>query len=409
MLARTEVNAHVTPVTKGEFAPLDVGPLHVWPPVVLAPMAGVTDAPFRQLCRDMSRSGLSPSTTASQGSASAPGLFVNQMITARALVEGHKKTLKLAEFGPDESPRSIQLYGTDPIYLAKAVELLVSEERVDHIDMNFGCPVPKVTKHGGGGALPFRRPLFQRIVGSAVEATRGRVPLTVKFRMGIDDAHLTHIDAGLIAQAEGASAVALHARTVEQLYSGEARWDAIAELKQAVTQIPVLGNGDIWEPHDAIRMLRQTGADGVVVGRGCLGRPWLFRDLSRVFEGGDAGPLPTMAEVAATMERQAAMLVDWMGTEQALRGFRKHAIWYLTGMPVGAELRRQIQQITSLEDLSAVLANVDPSVQLPLDAVRIPRSHKGGPKTVTLPEGWLEDPNCEFALSEQAETLVSGG
>ena len=403
-LARTAVNDGVDAAAPGEFSPIDIGPISVWPPVVLAPMAGVTDVPFRQLCREASASGL-----ADPDQPHAPGLFVNQMITARALVEGHKKTLKLAEFGPDEKPRSIQLYGTDPIYLGKAVEQLVETEHVDHIDMNFGCPVGKVTKHGGGGALPYRRPLFRRIVRAAVEAAQGRVPVTVKFRMGIDDDHLTHIDAGRIAEEEGAAAVALHGRTVEQLYSGDARWEAIAELKQAVTTIPVLGNGDIWEPHDALRMLRETGADGVVIGRGCLGRPWLFRDLARVFEGGDVGPVPTMAEAATAMRRQAELIVEWMETERALRGFRKHAIWYLTGMPVGGEFRRKVQEIDGLADLDEVLASIDPTLYLPVDAIRIPRSHKGGPKPVSLPHGWLDDPDSQLALSEEAEALVSGG
>ncbi len=425
MPTRTAINADVAPAAPGEFSPFTIGDVAVWPPVVLAPMAGVTDAPFRQLCREFAVAGRSPTsivlecrssrhsstTQPGQGAAAhaAPGLFVNQMITARALVEGHRKTLKLAEFGAGEHPRSIQLYGTDPTYLAKAVSQLVDAAHVDHIDMNFGCPVPKVTRHGGGGALPYRRPLFQRIVGSAVEAAQGRVPVTVKFRMGIDDTHLTHLDAGAIAEHEGAAAIALHARTVEQLYSGEARWEAIAELKSHVTSIPVLGNGDIWEPHDALRMLRTTGADGVVIGRGCLGRPWLFRDLARVFDGGDIAPLPSMADIAAAMRRQAELLVAWMGSEDALRGFRKHAIWYLTGMPVGGEVRRQVQDITSLADLDRVLAGVDPELRLPIDALRLPRSHKGGPKRVALPDGWLADPSSDAALGHEAEALVSGG
>ena len=337
---RTAINDDVEPAAPDEFSPFTIGDVAVWPPVVLAPMAGVTDAPFRQLCREFAIAGRShppivPESRSSRHSgtiqagraAAAPGLFVNQMITARALVEGHRKTRKLAEFGAGERPRSIQLYGTDPTYLAKAVSQLVDAEHVHHIDMNFGCPVPKVTRHGGGGALPYRRSLFQRIVGSAVEAARGRVPVTVKFRMGIDDTHLTHLDAGAIAEHEGAAAVALHARTVEQLYSGDARWEAIAELKAHVTSIPVLGNGDIWEPHDALRMLRATGADGVVIGRGCLGRPWIFRDLARVFAGNDIEPLPSMAEIAAAMRRHAELLVAWLGSDDALRGFRKLALW----------------------------------------------------------------------------------
>jgi len=410
-LARTAVNDGVPAAAPNEFQPLGIGDIEVWPPVVLAPMAGVTDAPFRQLCRDYAEMGTASTGDADRPSSErrVPGLFVNQMITARALVEGHRKTLKLAEFGPGETPRSIQLYGTDPIYLAKAVEQLVDSEHVDHIDMNFGCPVPKVTRHGGGGALPYRRPLFRRIVQAAVRASRGRVPVTVKFRMGIDDDHLTHLDAGRIAEEEGAAAVALHARTVQQLYSGEARWEAIAALKAAVTTIPVLGNGDIWEPHDALRMLRTTGADGVVIGRGCLGRPWLFRDLARVFDGDEVGPVPTMAEIGSAMRRQAGLIVEWMGDERALRGFRKHAIWYLTGVPVGGELRRRLQTITSLDDLDQVLAASDPDAHLPVDALRIPRSHKGGPKGVALPAGWLDEPDSELALGDEAEALVSGG
>jgi nifR3 family TIM-barrel protein len=403
LLARTELNADVASAAPGEFAPLGVGPMTVWPPVVLAPMAGVTDTPFRGLCRRFSAEPLAPTT------ATIPGLFVNQMITARGLVEGHAKTLKLAEFGADESPRSIQLYGTDPAYLAKAVTQLLDADHVDHIDMNFGCPVPKVTRHGGGGALPYRRPLFARIVRAVVQAAEGRVPVTVKFRVGIDDDHLTHLDAGRIAEDEGVSAVALHARTVEQLYSGDARWDAIGELKAHVTSIPVLGNGDIWEAHDALRMLRATGADGVVVGRGCLGRPWLFRDLTSVFEGDDVSPRPTLADTVATMLDHARLLVEWMGSEDALRGFRKHAMWYLTGLPVGGEVRHRLQRIGSLAELEAIAAELDGEVRLPLDALRVARSHKGGPKPVALPEGWLDSPDSDLALSEEAEALVSGG
>jgi nifR3 family TIM-barrel protein len=229
--------------------PLSIGPLQVDPPVVLAPMAGVTNAPFRRLCREF-----------------GAGLYVSEMIGARGLVERNEKTLALARFGADESPRSIQLYGTDPAYLAKAVAHLLDADHVDHIDMNFGCPVPKVTRHGGGGALPWRRTLFARIVRAAVGAAEGRVPVTVKFRMGIDDGHLTYLDAGRIAEDEGASAVALHARTVEQLYSGDARLARHRPLKEHGGTIPVLGNGDIWEPRrrppDAARHRRRRRGGG---------------------------------------------------------------------------------------------------------------------------------------------------
>tara|TARA_B100000953_G_scaffold272169_1_gene243442 strand:+ start:381 stop:1376 length:996 start_codon:yes stop_codon:yes gene_type:complete len=331
------------------------------------------------------------------------------MITARAFVNRNEKTVKLAEFGTSERPRSIQLYGIDPQFIGKAVRQLVEEERVDHVDLNFGCPVPKVTKHGGGGALPFKRPLFRSIVAASVSAADAQVPVTVKFRMGIDDNHLTYLDAGKIAEEEGAAGVTLHARTVEQLYSGHARWDAISLLKEHVQSIPIFGNGDIWEPFDAIRMLRETNADGVVIGRGCLGRPWLFQQLVETFNGAEPSEIPVLGEVAKVIQHHAKLVVEWQGTEDALRTFRKHAAWYLTGFPVGSEIRRAIQQITSLIELEQVLGRLDPLITLPLDAYRLPRSHKGGPKKVALPAGWLDDPFSNSELSPKAEQFVSGG
>ena len=207
---RSAVNQHVPPASPGEFAVPRIGPLDVWPPVVLAPMAGVTNAPFRTLCREF-----------------GAGLYVSEMVTARGLLDGHIKTTRLAHFGPDESPRSIQLYGTEPESIGRAVDLLVDEGRVDHIDMNFGCPMPKVTRRGGGAAIPLKPRLFEDIVRAAVEFS-GDVPVTVKFRKGTDDDHLTFLEAGRIAEAVGAAAVSLHARTAEQLYSGEADWSAVA-------------------------------------------------------------------------------------------------------------------------------------------------------------------------------------
>lgn len=404
---RTPVNEGVSPASSGEFVPVSVGKIQLWPPVVLAPMAGVTDVPFRSLCRDFAEKGISRANSGVTGT--IPGLFVNQMITARAFVNRNKKTMKLAEFGIDERPRSIQLYGTDPKYIEMAVRQLVEEERVDHIDLNFGCPVPKVTKHGGGGALPFKRPLFRSIVAASVSAADGQVPITVKFRMGIDDSHLTFLDAGEITEEEGAAGVTLHARTVEQLYSGHARWDAISLLKDHVRSIPVFGNGDIWEPFDAVRMLRATKADGVVIGRGCLGRPWLFQQLVETFNGSEPSVVPNLGEVAEVMLKHANLVVEWHGTEDALRTFRKHASWYLTGFPAGSEIRRAIQQIKSLIELEQVLERLDPLVTLPLDAYRLPRSHKGGPKKAALPEGWLDDPFSSSKLSADAEQFVSGG
>src|SRR6185503_18877801 len=265
---KSQANQGVPLAGPGEFPPLRLSDaLVVSPPVVLAPMAGVTNYPFRSLCRRF-----------------GAGLYVSEMITARPLVEGNQKTLRIADFGPDETPRSLQLYGTDPHYVGEAVKRLVGEGRVDHIDMNFGCPVRKVTRKGGGAAIPARPKLFARIVRAAVGAA-GNVPVTLKFRMGINEELRTDLSSGRVAQEEGCVAVGLHARTAAQLYDGQARWEAIARLKQSLAGIPVLGNGDVWEAQDALRMLRTTGCDGVIVGRGCLGRPWLFRDLRDVFEG----------------------------------------------------------------------------------------------------------------------------
>ncbi len=371
-------------------ASLTVGPLRVDPPVVLAPMAGVTDAPFRGVC---SRFGA--------------GLYVSEMITARALLERNERTLSMLRFDGSEATRSVQLYGTDPRTLGAAVRLLVEEIGVDHVDMNFGCPVPKVTRKGGGSALPVRTALLRDIVRAAVAAA-GAVPVTIKFRMGVDDSILTYLDTGRIAEEEGVAAVALHARTAEQLYSGSARWDAIAALKAHVTSIPVLGNGDIWEASDALAMMAETGCDGVVVGRGCLGRPWLFRDLADAFAGRPVQPPPRLGEVCAVMRDHAGRLAEWAGERGGMTSFRKHASWYLTGYPAGSEARRRIALVSTLADLDAVIDRLDPDAEIRENALRAPRGHTNGPRPVHLPEGWLdkaEDPTPP----EGAEIAGSGG
>ena len=394
--------------TKAPEAP-SIGKISLWPPVILAPMAGVTDVPFRSLCRSFMNQGLTDVYDDKVKPDHTPGLFVNQMITARAFVEENKKTMKLAEFAENESPRSIQLYGTEPISIKEAVQKLVDSEHVEHIDLNFGCPVPKVTRHGGGGALPYKQNLFRKIIKSAVESAKDEIPITVKFRMGIDDNHLTYLTAGKIAEEEGASAISLHARTVKQLYSGQADWLAIRELKGHIKTIPIFGNGDIWEAHDAIEMMRVSNADGVVIGRGCLGRPWLFKQLGEIFSGREVSPFPTLGEVGDTMLAHAKAVVDWTGSQTALRTFRKHASWYLTGFAVGKDIRREIQKISSLDELASVIDNFDNELHLPADAYRIPRSHTGGPKDVSLPDGWLENPYEDFELSELAGQFASGG
>jgi nifR3 family TIM-barrel protein len=370
--------------------PLRIGPIAVDPPVVLAPMAGVTNIAFRRLCRTY-----------------GAGLYVSEMVTARALLESNPRTLRMSSFGDDEPVRSLQLYGTDPTVVGKAVRRLVEEIGVDHVDLNFGCPAAKVTKKGGGGALPIHRVLFRDIVREAVRAA-GDVPVTVKTRVGIDDGHVSFLDAGRAAEDEGCAAIALHARTVEQLYSGEADWARIAELKAHVSSIPVLGNGDIWEAADALRMMAETGCDGVVVGRGCLGRPWLFRDLADAFAGRPLQAPPSLGDVVELMRRHARLLVDLLGEDQGCRDFRKHVAWYLTGFPVGGARRKAMAMVSSLDELDRHLDELDPSEPFPEAARRTKRGHTNGPRPVHLPPGWLdtvEDPSPP----EGADTLVSGG
>jgi nifR3 family TIM-barrel protein len=389
---RSPLNRDVPPPAPGELARLRIGPIAVWPPVVLAPMAGVTNPPFRTLCRRY-----------------GAGLYVSEMITARALVEGNRKTLLLASFGAEEETRSLQLYGVDPRYVGEAVRLLVGEGRVDHLDMNFGCPVRKVTSKGGGAAIPLKPRLLRAIVRAAVEAA-GEVPVTLKFRIGIDDRYQTYLDAGRIGQEEGCAAVGLHARTAAQLYDGEARWDAIARLKQAVTRIPVLGNGDVWEAWDALRMMRTTGCDGVVVGRGCLGRPWLFRDLAFVFDGREPQDPPRLAGVVDVMLEHARLLSEWLGDEAAaMKAFRKHSSWYTKCFPGSAPLRQRLMQVLRLEELAEVLAGVDRSLPYPPEAMRVPRGKTAGTQKVALPEGYLDHLDDDVAPGPEAEAADSGG
>jgi len=393
-----ERTAATTPRPSGSavIAPLAIGPITVDPPVVLAPMAGVTNVAFRRLCR---RHG--------------GGLYVSEMVGARGLVEGDRRAAFKAAFGPEESPRSIQLYGVEPFEIRDAVEMLVDDGddggHVDHVDLNFGCPAPKVTRHGGGAALPWHRGRLAVIVSAAVEAA-GDVPVTVKTRVGIDEDHVTHLDTGRIARDSGAAAIALHGRTARQRYGGEADWTTIADLVEAV-DIPVLGNGDIWEASDALEMVARTGCAGVVVGRGCLGRPWLFRDLEAAFMGRPAPPPPTLGEVVDMLAEHLDGLVDLFGVEVAVREIRKHTGWYLQGFPVGGGLRRRLNQVTSVDEFAALVATADRSLPFPEEVRRARRGHTTTARKVPLPHGWLEDREESFgtAPGAGAAAVVSGG
>lgn len=385
---------------------LKIGPFDLASPVILAPMAGVTNVAFRTLCREQEM----------QRTGTISGLYICEMVTARALVERNEKTLHMTTFAPDEDPRSLQLYTVDPQYTYEAAKMIVDENLADHIDLNFGCPVPKVTRRGGGSALPYKRRLFGNIVAAAVRATEGTgIPVTVKFRVGIDDDHHTHLDAGRIAADQGAVAVALHARTASQRYSGQADWSQIARLKEHMVDsghasVPVLGNGDIFAAGDARRMMDETGCDGVVVGRGCLGRPWLFAELSAELRGLPVPAPPTLAEVAAIIRRHAGLLVEHEGERKGCRDLRKHVGWYLRGYPAGSEVRSSLARVATLAELDDVLAPLADGPHagaLPDDADGA-RGRQGSPGKVVLPEGWLDDPEDE-TVPEGADLMHSGG
>jgi len=383
--------------------PLKIGNIELASPIVLAPMAGVTNAPFRTLCREFA-SGL---------------MYVNEMVMATALVHGSAKTERMVTFAPDESPRSLQLYGSDPIMLARAVTKLCENDIVDHIDMNFGCPVAKVTRKGGGAAVPAKPNLLRAIMKAAVKAAEPYgVPVTAKFRIGVDEDLITYLNTGRIAEEEGISSIALHARTAEQHYSGTARWDTIAALKQAVTSIPVLGNGDIWTAADAIHMVNETGCDGVVIGRGCLGRPWLFEDLADAFNGREVKAPRTLGFVVDVMKRHLRTLVehfgdDSSGTSRGVRDFRKHVSWYLTGYPVGGEVRHRLATADSIEAFDAILDEMlerngaDMTVVEGGESLR--RGKTSGPIKVSLPEGFRGCLDDMTIPDDDSEMAVSGG
>ena len=376
--------------------PLSIGPLELDIPVVLAPMAGITNTAFRRLCREF-----------------GAGLYVSEMITSRALVERTPTSMRLIKHHESEVPRSIQLYGVDPTTVSEAIKFLVDEDLCDHIDLNFGCPVPKVTRKGGGAALPWKRDLFRDIVESAVKAS-GSLPLTIKMRKGIDQDHLTFVEAGKAAEGAGVASIALHARTASEFYSGHADWDAIGELKSTISSVPVLGNGDIWSAEDALAMMAQSDCDGVVVGRGCLGRPWLFADLQAAFRGESARQQPGLTQVAQAFRRHAELLVDFFDGDEnhACRDIRKHVAWYFKGYPVGGALRAQLATVESLQQIDDYLAQLEEDVEYPGEGVEGPRGRQGTPKKTALPEHWLESrelSETQRSVLHLAEVDSSGG
>lgn len=393
----SERNQDVPLAAPGEFAPLRLGGLSVWPPVVLAPMAGVTNYPFRSLCREF-----------------GAGLYVSEMITARGYLNGNRLTNLLASSRPGEKPRSVQIYGSDPVDVGEMARSLV-DDGVDHLDMNFGCPVPKVTRTGGGSAIPAKPRLLARIVRAAVRSA-GAVPVTIKVRIGLDPDVSTYLDAGRVAQEEGASAIGLHARTAAQLYAGEAEWDAITRLKSAVA-IPVLGNGDIWESWDALRMMRTTGCDAVIVGRGCLGRPWLFAELASVFDGREPGVPPDLGRIVAIMEDHAARLMEFFGEEHGMRQMRKWCAWYTKGFHGSASVRDKLSVVERFEDMHVLLSTLDATEPFPLVGLRAVRGKSGRAQRVVLPHGYLDDrdddtpPRSPHSADEIAawERALSGG
>ena len=378
------------PIANGGFANNEVV---LDTPVVLAPMAGITNSAFRTLCRE-------------QGA----GLFVSEMVTARALIERHPETLRLITPGKGETPRSVQLYAVDPKVTELAVKMLMEENLADHIDLNFGCPVPKVTRRGGGSALPFKQTLFSQIVSSAVKAAKPfGVPVTIKMRIGIDEDHATYFTAAKAAADAGVAWVALHARYASQMYEGHADWSAIAKLVEfmAPTGVPVLGNGDIWSGQDGVAMMEETGCAGVVVGRGCLGRPWLFADLVAAFNGDSTKVTPSLFEVRKIMMRHGELLVEFFEAEgRAMRDLRKHMAWYLKGFRVPRELRSKFGMVSSLGELEWLLNQLEDQ-PYPSEVADSPRGRSSHGRPVHLPDGWLNDPFEIPAIT--IDDSVSGG
>ena len=371
-----------------QIHPVDLGHIHVPTPVMLSPMAGVTNWPFRVICEEYG----------------PDGLYVAEMITARALVARNPKALRLCRFAPSEKIRSLQLYGVDPSIVEQAARLVVDNKMADHVDLNFGCPVPKVTRRGGGSALPWKTDLFTEVIHRVVSVCGpAGIPVTAKIRVGIDHEHETFLEAGHIAQEEGCAAVTLHARTTAEYYGGHSDWSRIGELVERL-DIPVFGNGDIWGADDALAMVRETGCAGVAIGRGCQGRPWLFAGIKHAFEGSDERTNPNLGQVCAVILRHAGLLTEFYDGDErmAVHDLRKHIAWYLKGFPVGGTTRKAFMECENIEDVKRVMDTLDPQAPYPQRIIDKPRGRVRYAKKVHLPYGWLES---RTTTHEQRETL----
>lgn len=313
---------------------LKIGNVELDNPFVLAPMAGVTDLPFRLLCKE-------------QGA----GLLCMEMVSAKAIHFGNKNTKALLKIHPAETPVSLQLFGSDPELMAEIAKQ-IEELPFDILDINMGCPVPKVVNNGEGSALMKNPKLVGEIVSAVSKAIKK--PVTVKIRKGFNEASVNAVEIARIIEESGGAAVAVHGRTREQYYSGQADWDIIRQVKEAVS-IPVIGNGDVDSPQKAEAMFRETGCDGVMIGRACRGNPWIFRQLQEYFEKGQLISRPELSEVKEMILRHGQLLLEEKGDYTGMREMRKHVAWYTAGYPHSARLRQAINNIESMESLKNLL------------------------------------------------------